>query len=146
LHKPNAKAKGCNRTEKDGAMAEMGRPEIEIDWSTLDKLLFIQCNQVEICGIMNISPDTLLRRCREKHGVTFAEYSEQKRQGGRMSLRRKQMDTALSGNVTMMIWLGKQYLGQKDKQETTIDTMKPIQLAYSVDQSDDRELIGESNG
>ena len=127
-------------------MAEMGRPVKEIDWKMVDKMLFIQCTQLEICGILEVSEDTLCRRSLEMHGVTFAEYSEQKRQGGRMSLRRKQMDLAMSGNVTMNIWLGKQYLGQKDKQETTIDTLKPIQLAYSVDQSDDRELLGESNG
>ena len=36
-----------------------------------------------------------------------------------MSLRRKQFETALAGNVTMMVWLGKQYLGQKDKTEIT---------------------------
>lgn len=31
------------------------------------------------------------------------------------SLRSKQVALALAGNVTMLIWLGKQYLGQQDK-------------------------------
>ncbi len=30
-------------------------------------------------------------------------------------LKRKQIDVALGGNVSMLIWLGKQYLGQADK-------------------------------
>lgn len=35
----------------------------------------------------------------------------------RMSLRRYQLRAAEHGNVAMCIWLGKQYLGQSDKQE-----------------------------
>ena len=36
-------------------------------------------------------------------------------------LRRKQIDVALKGNVTMLIWLGKQYLGQAEKIEENGD-------------------------
>jgi len=32
-------------------------------------------------------------------------------------LRRKQIQVAMQGNVTMLIWLGKQYLGQTEKVE-----------------------------
>ena len=38
-------------------------------------------------------------------------------ESGRASLRRMQYVAAKKGNATMQIWLGKQYLGQKDKQE-----------------------------
>jgi len=38
-----------------------------------------------------------------------------------MSLRRKQIEVALKGNVSMLIWLGKQMLGQMDKQELIAD-------------------------
>jgi hypothetical protein len=38
---------------------------------------------------------------------------------GRMSLRRKQWKAAEDGNTTMLVWLGKQYLGQSDKSEVT---------------------------
>jgi uncharacterized protein with von Willebrand factor type A (vWA) domain len=38
----------------------------------------------------------------------------------RASLRRLQWGKAKEGNVTMMIWLGKQILGQKDRMEETI--------------------------
>jgi hypothetical protein len=34
-------------------------------------------------------------------------------------LRLKQIKKALEGNVVMLIWLGKQYLEQKDKQDIT---------------------------
>jgi len=34
---------------------------------------------------------------------------------GRMSIRRQQFKLLADGNVTMAIWLGKQYLGQRDQ-------------------------------
>jgi hypothetical protein len=37
-----------------------------------------------------------------------------------MSLRRMQWQAAENGNPTMLVWLGKQYLNQKDKAEQTI--------------------------
>jgi hypothetical protein len=36
-------------------------------------------------------------------------------ESGRMSLRRMQYKSAMNGNVTMQIWLGKQYLNQMEK-------------------------------
>lgn len=36
----------------------------------------------------------------------------------KLKLKKKQIAIALSGNVSMLIWLGKQYLGQSDKTET----------------------------
>ncbi len=35
------------------------------------------------------------------------------------SLRRQQIKQALAGDATMLIWLGKQYLGQKDQRHVT---------------------------
>ena len=40
-------------------------------------------------------------------------------------LRKAQLDAALSGNSTMLIWLGKQMLGQVDKSE--IEHIRPIE-------------------
>jgi len=40
---------------------------------------------------------------------------------GKLSLRRKQVELAVEGNPTMRIWLGKQYMGQKDKHETSAE-------------------------
>lgn len=51
----------------------------------------------------------------------FFEAKEAGQLSGKASLRRMQFKTAESGNATMQIWLGKQYLGQKDKQDVTVD-------------------------
>ena len=55
----------------------------------------------------------------------FEDYSRQKKSEGRELLRAKQFENAMNGDKTMQIWLGKQYLGQKDKNDITTDD-KPI--------------------
>jgi hypothetical protein len=41
------------------------------------------------------------------------------RAAGQSRLRDRQMEAALDGQPTMLVWLGKQYLGQSDKLDTT---------------------------
>lgn len=103
-------------------MSNAGRPRIEIDWEEFDKLCALQCTQEEIAAWFNCSADTIDRRVKETYNANFAEIFAQKAGKGKISLRRKQMSVAQSGNVTMLIWLGKQYLGQSDKREDTIKT------------------------
>jgi len=96
---------------------KMGRPRINIDFEHFDKLCEIQCTLVEIAGFFGCSVDTIENRVKEVHKVTFSEYYKKKCQKGLISLRRKQFALAFNGNVTMCIFLGKQYLGQSDKVE-----------------------------
>lgn len=93
-----------------------GRPKIEVDWTKVDAMCQIQCTGEEIASVLGIDYDTLATRCKDDHGSSFSDYIGEKKQGGRASLRRKQWKLAESGNPTMLIWLGKQYLGQSDKQ------------------------------
>lgn len=116
----------------------MGRPRIEINWEQFNKLCGLQCTLLEIASYFDCSDDTIERRVKETHGVTFAEYFAQKRGNGKIALRRKQYEAALAGNVTLLIWLGKQYLGQSDKQENT--NIEGIVLNQIDLDSDDNKL------
>jgi AraC-like DNA-binding protein len=98
-------------------MAKMGRPKKEIDFEALEKLCMIQCTEEEIAAYFGISIDTLERRINEQYNQTFAEYFAQNRGKGKMSLRRAQYTAAMAGNTTMLVWLGKNWLSQTDKQE-----------------------------
>lgn len=92
----------------------------DVDFVALDKLLAMQGTAEECAGVLGMHPDTLDRRIREVHGISFAEYAAPRRASGRMSLRRAQFVTAVQKqNPTMLIWLGKNLLGQADKQEIT---------------------------
>lgn len=111
-----------------------GTPKKQIDFSELEKLCFFQATQDEIASWFDVDIDTINARVKEKYHITFSAYYEQKRGKGKMSLRRRQyqaaigqdakydadrnkISDAIQPNTTMMIWLGKQYLGQADKQE-----------------------------
>ena len=101
-------------------MAKMGRPKIKIDKQQFEKLCSLQCTREEIAGFFNCSEDTIDRWCNSEYGETFAAVFRQKRQVGKISLRRSQWKMA-EKNVTMAIWLGKQYLGQHEKQEIQVN-------------------------
>lgn len=96
-----------------------GRPKKEIDYTTVEKLANIQCTQDEIASFLGISTRTLQR------DEQFMELFNRGRENGKMSLRRMQWKHA-EKSVPMAIWLGKQYLGQRDKVEYTDDGMKAI--------------------
>jgi len=87
----------------------MARPELEIDADMVEKLASIGCTTKEIASVCECSTDTLERR--------FAANIAKGKERGKTSLRKKQYEVAMTGNVTMLIWLGKQMLDQKEKNE-----------------------------
>jgi IS30 family transposase len=111
----------------------MRSKRIEIDWKIVDELCSVQCTESEIAAHLGIHPDTLLKACKRDHKMTFEEYSRKKRKVGFISLRHKQYEKAMSGDTTMLIWLGKQYLNQADKQEQKIDAnFKPVVIVDNI--------------
>ncbi len=86
----------------------VGRPTVKIDEGQLEKLAAIDCSFEEMASIVGCSVRTLHRN--------FDTVIEKGRAHGRASLKRKQFELAMSGNATMLIWLGKVRLGQKERQ------------------------------
>ena len=87
-----------------------------IDKKVFENLCGIQCTLAEICDSFDVEDDTLNSWCKKTYGTTFSEVFKVKRGKGQISLRRMQWKLA-EKNPTMAIWLGKQYLNQKDRQE-----------------------------
>lgn len=110
-------------------MGILGRKKLTIDFERVANMCAIQCTGEEIASVEGVSYDTLVRRIDEEYGLTFAEYYKQHSGKGKVSLRRKQFEVATKGkgNVQMLIWLGKQHLGQADKKEieSPLGTMTP---------------------
>lgn len=107
---------------------KMGRPPKDLDWKKIEALCQIQCTQEEICTVMEIHPDNLCLAAKREYDSTFADLFKKWREGGRCSLRRAQWKKALEGNPALLIWMGKQVLGQKDLIETS--NLEPIKLGY----------------
>ena len=96
-------------------MGKRGPKLTQVDWKMLTKMAAIQCTGEEMASLLDIDYDTLQRACKRDHGIKFADWIGQKRLGGRSSLRKLQYNSAQGGNITMQIWLGKNWLGQTDK-------------------------------
>lgn len=73
----------------------------------IEKMASIGATNLEIAEFFGIDENTLKRN--------FEIFLTKGRADLKTKLRRKQISVALSGNVMMLIWLGKQILGQKDK-------------------------------
>lgn len=114
-------------------MGKRGPKLTKIDWKQATNMAAINCTGEEMAAILDIDYDTLQRACKRDHGIKFADWIAKKSASGKMSLRRKQYTTAMDGNVTMLIWLGKNWLNQKDKQEEDkADEVEGLVKALSV--------------
>ncbi len=126
-----------------------GRPKAIIDWNKVDKYLQAQCNGTGIAGLLGIAPVTLYRACERKYKVNFEAYSAQKKGEGQELLRGKQYSVAMEGDKTMLVWLGKQYLNQRDKNELTgVDgkDLNPHITIELIDSSDKVQHETEDSG
>lgn len=104
----------------------MGRKKIiltEKEFSGVEYMAKIHCTGEEIAGVLGIDYDTLNRNIKEKYKMGISEFLKKHSASGNMSLRRAQWNSAENGNVTMQIFLGKQWLGQTDKVETSFNTV-----------------------
>lgn len=106
-----------------------GRPKKEIDYEVVEKLASIQCTQDEIANFLGLSVRTLQR------DEEFCRLYKKGMDNGKMSLRRTQFKIAEKGNASMAIFLGKQYLGQRDviEADNTHEIMKVEELLSKIE-------------
>lgn len=135
----------------------MSAPKKKIDPEEVRKLAKTGATQAEIASRMGVSLSTLQRRCGQDLKTEAAlrdGLNEMK-----VALRTKQVQVALAGNVTMLIWLGKQYLGQKDNLEVTGETIHSLdttslsavellssRIAELAERGRPKEITIETNG
>lgn len=103
-----------------------GRPKKELDYELIENLSLIQCTQDEIASCLGVNVKTL--RADDK----FLELYKIGQEKGKMSLRRYQFDCAKKGNSAMLIWLGKQYLGQSEKMAIVNSDIGDDELTKSI--------------
>lgn len=103
-----------------------GRPKKVINYELAEKLANIMCTQEEIATMFDCDVRTLQR------DEEFCRVFKKGKENGKMSLRRMQYKLA-EKNPTMAIWLGKQYLGQKDTVEVSQDIQR-IQIVNDLDE------------
>lgn len=97
-----------------GGYKMTGRPTKDIDQNNFEKLCALQCTMKEIMAFFDVSDKTLSSWCKRTYGKSFSEIFTIKRKCGFISLRRNQFRLA-EKSAAMAIFLGKNYLGQSDK-------------------------------
>lgn len=112
----------------------MARPVKAVDFDKLARICQYPMTNEDIAALMDLSVDTIYRNIKKEFGIDFAEYKRQKQSSLRFTLLAKQIELAKSGNIVMLIWLGKQYLGQKDKSESEVN-VSAIQIKIDKDDS-----------
>ena len=110
----------------------VGRPKKELDWKVLDAILQFGATLIDCSEMLSLSDDTIQNRIKKQYGITFSEYRHRKMSKMRVKLLQKQFDVAMSGNVALLIWLGKQHLGQSDK----MDTIENGQVKITIEKKD----------
>ena len=109
----------------------MGRPQKEIDPEQFEALCEIQCTLPEIASVLRCSEKTIERWTQRTYKMSFVDAYKKFSANGKTSLRRYQFELAKK-NASMAIFLGKQYLGQRDQPEA--DEPEALERA--------RELLG----
>ena len=97
----------------------MGRPKKAIDPEQVRSLARLGCTWDEIASVLAIARGTFSARMKEKK---YRDAYDRGIAEGNTSLRRAQYDSAVGGNATMMIWVGKNRLNQTDRVETHNET------------------------
>ena len=97
-------------------MAKGGRPRKEIGLEQFKKLCGLQCTLAEIAGFFDCSEDTIENWCKRELHRGFSDAFKEYSASGKISLRRNQFRLA-EKSAAMAIFLGKQYLEQKDSFE-----------------------------
>lgn len=121
-------------------MKKAGRPKTNIDKSNFEKLCQMQCTLEEIAGFFDCCDDTINNWCKEVYDDNFSGVYKKKSMAGKISLRRNQFKIA-ENNASMAIFLGKQYLGQRDNIEVEHkDLSKVEELLSKIDKEANLEI------
>ena len=99
-----------------------------------------------MCAVFECDNKTLEAWCKREYGKNFSEVFREKRCRGFISLRRAQFQKAIDEkNTAMLIFLGKNWLGQSDRQDVKLSGSgeNPIQINSSYDLStlSEQELL-----
>ena len=92
--------------EREGLVVGRGKTRKVVPPDEVWKLAALGCSLEEMSDWFGVKPDTLK--------YNFADYIAKGRAELKRRLRAAQIKTAMGGNATLLIWLGKNILGQSD--------------------------------
>ena len=131
-------------------MARTGRPQKEFDKKAFADLVGFGCSQEEICWFFrdeNGKPanvDTLSRWCKRTYDMNFQEFKKQNElMPLKIQLRKNQLELSKK-SASMAIFLGKNYLGQRDSVE--YEDSEALNKLDQILKSMDEKAQGDADG
>lgn len=118
-----------------------GRPLFPLDWDRVDYLFEAGCTGKEIALSFGMHYNTFVRRFEKEFGTNMTTYEAARRKVGEQNLHEAQYKKALSGDNTMLIWLGKQRLNQREPDNTVNVVTQEMREKLDQHQQQMRESI-----
>lgn len=110
-----------------------------IDWGAVAEMAKMMMTAREIERVLGVSDETLRGACRRDLDMNLGTYLKRESEGGKLLLRKKQFEVAVEkGDRTLLIWLGKNYLGQSDQVQAHIEADLNLKVEFVGD--DDKDL------
>lgn len=105
----------------------------DTNWNKILQYAKYHCTVLEILAVLEIQPEQYQNRplWREKFDTVYRRGIEL----GKAELRKMQWDKAKTASTAMLIWLGKQLLGQQDQVRATLQSPDggPVQITTRPD-------------
>lgn len=111
----------------------MARPPKEsdkINKDELEKLMRLYPSEKEAADWFGVTIKTLQRFIRKHFQSSFVQLRDKSFVKTKVGLKRAQIEKALKGDNTMLIWCGKQYMGQAEKVESKTEDTTPQQSIH----------------
>lgn len=115
----------------------MARPRIELDSKQAEIFGYFKATRETMADFLGVSLSTISERM-----STENEFSLAYKKGFadlKMKLSEAQIQTALKGNATMQIWLGKQHLEQSEPIKQ-INITSDVEIPQNVDELTEKEI------
>lgn len=111
-----------------------GRPAVPVDLNQVSELAQLGCSEADIAAVLGMSQRTFQRK--KKASKKIGEAIEIGHGKMRFQLRMYQLQAAKKLNPALLIWLGKNHLGQSDKIEMKTDALPK---GFSISRKPDKK-------
>jgi hypothetical protein len=121
------------KIQKKNQEVKQGRPQKFIDWKRVEDFLRAGVNQKRICGFLGFDDTTLRKHCIEKYGEEYSTFSTRLYSEGESLIEHVQFEKAMEGNPTMLQWVGKVRLGQREPENNPYDMPNELHIEQRHD-------------
>lgn len=111
-----------------------------INWELVASAFQANCSCSEVASKLGMHPETLAKAITKKFKVPMVEYVMQRRQEGDLLLKMKIFQVAMSGDRTMLKFVGSTRLGMVERHEVEIVNIPQISWSQTLEIQEVKEV------